>query len=217
LSEVRALLQAAYPYAWSMVATAAALEGALRSGLVRARGERPQAYAFASLERTFSEAATLSADELLNRVRIGPGGAASPMFRAQEVSFENVEVDEVTLLSYAKCYLAPASGASEAPPQPAPRRSQEPPLEAFLRHGADSLATPLQEPSPARAAPARLNAWYSERVATWRANEPAPTEAQDWAAAREQVGECSRAQIRDLRRALAPHGWLKPGPKRRRD
>jgi hypothetical protein len=60
-----------------------------------------------------------------------------------------------------------------------------------------------------------IRAWYLLRVAEWSPAYPAPGEAKDLAAAKQHYGvSVPRAQLRAIRRELAPAAWKKPGARR---
>lgn len=55
-----------------------------------------------------------------------------------------------------------------------------------------------------------LEKWFQARVASW-GERPLPTEDEDLAAAKHEVGNVSRDQLRLARQKHAPPGWLKRG------
>jgi hypothetical protein len=72
------------------------------------------------------------------------------------------------------------------------------------------------EPSPVYSV-AGLRAWYMLRCRTWPATHPAPSEADDLAAAAAHFGMAvPRDPFRTIRRELAPAKWKKPGPRQSR-
>ncbi len=59
--------------------------------------------------------------------------------------------------------------------------------------------------------------WFQDRVRNWNSAEPPPTEEADWVAAKQGSVGLSRDSFREIRRRLAPPGWLKRGPRRKRN
>jgi hypothetical protein len=60
----------------------------------------------------------------------------------------------------------------------------------------------------------RINAWMKNRIDTWPLNMPPPTEVENLAAAKNEVGDVRRTQIRDALKAVnAPIDWRKRGPR----
>jgi hypothetical protein len=89
----------------SLRANADALEGALKSGLVRVRGYRDHGMALEAMGEALRGAVTIRVNDLRNEVTAITGGF--PAMKTA-VTFREVEIDAISLADYATAYVLPA-------------------------------------------------------------------------------------------------------------
>jgi hypothetical protein len=91
--------------------------------------------------------------------------------------------------------------------------SRRPPWEPIRGGGVDNLVAGKPcRPQPTDKA---VRSWMRERVMTWPADRPAPTEAEDVAAVQAHFAPgLSRDEFRIVREGETPKAWRKQGPRR---